>query len=122
MALAQTLIDKIRDEIGTDQDFTDSDLEDIFTDSTRGGSSVLRTAWVVWKRRLNALQERSFDIATEGSLLSRRQKVTYMQDRVHELARIVDETYTGRNQSVQSPLVVEEAAWTYGIGIGTTEF
>ena len=118
MALAVSILNKIRDEIGTDQDFTDSALEDIFIDTDRGGSSVLRTAWVVWKRRLNDLQQRSFDIATEGSLLSRRQKVTYMQDRVHELARIVDETYTGRNQSIQSPLTVEDAAE----GFGVTEF
>ena len=118
MALAVSILNKIRDEIGTDADFTDSALEDIFTDTDRGGSSVLRTAWVVWKRRLNDLQQRSFDIATEGSLLSRRQKVTYMQDRVHELARIVDETYTGRNQSIQSPLAVEEGAEGWGV----TEF
>lgn len=119
MALAASILAKIRDEIGTDPDFTDSDLEVIFLDADRGGSSVLRTAWVVWKRRLNDLQQRSFDIATEGSLLSRRQKVTYMQDRVHELARIVDETYTGRNQAVQSPLTVEEGA---DYGWGGTEF
>lgn len=118
MALAATIIAKIRDEIGTDLDFDDSALEDIFLDTSRGGSSVLRTAWVVWKRRLADMQQRSFDIATEGSLLSRKQKVTYMEHRIHELGKMVDHTYTGRNQSVQTPLSIDEAAFS----TGTTEF
>lgn len=118
MALSSSIINKIRDEIGSDQDFDDSMLEDIWLDADRGGSSVLRTAWVVWKRRLAEMQQRSFDIATEGSLLSRKQKVAYMEHRVHELGKLVDETYTGRNQSVQTPLAIDQAAY----GEGNAEF
>lgn len=126
MPLSDSILSRIRDEIGNDDDFADAiahdpatqldSLENIFEDEERGNFSILRTAWVVWKRRLADLQQRAFDITTEGSLLNRRQKVIYMQDRIHELGAIagVDETQTGRNQEVQTPAALEEAAALYG--------
>jgi hypothetical protein len=120
MPLSDSILARIRDEVGNDTDFADVEphdpltqldsLERVFEDTDRGNFSILRTAWVVWKRRLADLQQRAFDITTEGSLLNRRQKVIYMQDRIHELAIIVDETYTGRNQEVQTPAAIEQAA------------
>ncbi len=80
MALAVAIIERIRDEIGPDQDVSDAalatpaplgDLETIYIDVDRGNFSTLRTAYIVWKRRLGAIQARSFDaIADVGETSS----------------------------------------------------
>lgn len=120
MALAQTIIDQIRDEIGEDQDVTDEattpaaplgDLETIYTDVNRGNLSTLRTALIVWKKRLAGVQSRSFDATAGGSLMARSQRVRYLQRRVKELELLVDYTLTGTNQTVLSNYQqVEETA------------
>ncbi|MDK1103812.1 MAG: hypothetical protein QGD93_09390 [Actinomycetota bacterium] len=109
MALAITIINKIRDEIGSDLDVTDvavspsapiGDLETIYMDLTRGNKSVLRTALIVWRRRLADMQLRSFDVTAGGSLLARSQRVRYMQRRVKELEILIDFTLKGVNQTI----------------------
>ena len=109
MALAQTIIDKIRDEIGPDGDVSDAvldpaaplgDLETIYTDANRGNNSPLRTALIVWKRRLAAMQSRSFDATAGGSLMARSQRIRFLQRRVKELELLVDFTLKGTNMEV----------------------
>ncbi len=111
MALAQTIIDKIRDEIGPDQDVTDAvtspaaplgDLETIYLNVDRGNYSSLRTALIVWKRRLAAVHSGSFDVTAGGRLLARSQRVRFYQRRVKELELLVDYTLKGVNQDVLS--------------------
>lgn len=119
MALSDQIIALIRDEIGTDDDFADNiphsspqldSLENVYTDTERGNSSILRTALICWRRRRNSLQGRSFDVATEGSLLSRSQRLKQMDQQIKRLEVLVDTTYTGRNQEIQAPVLAEEAA------------
>ena len=111
MPLAQTIIDRIRDEVGNDLDVSDEaetpaapigDLEAIYTNVDRGNYSTLRTALIVWKRRLAAVQAGSFDATAGGRLLARSQRVRYYQRRVKELELLVDYTLKGVNQTVQS--------------------
>lgn len=111
MALDPLIIDQIRDEIGNDAetDIADDDtLEAIFNDEDRGNSSVLTTALIVWRRRLHNLQSRSFDVATEGSLLSRNQRIRFIERRIKELENIADESLKGRNHTVLT--TVKQAA------------
>lgn len=117
MALAQEIIDLIRDEIGNDQDFVDNDselpggsevlgsLESIYTTESRGNSNVLITALICWRRRLHSLQARSFDLSTDGALYARNQRIKYIQRRIKELELLVDTTQTGRNMSFSSTLL-----------------
>ena len=111
MPLAQTIIDRIRDEVGNDLDVSDEaespaapmgDLETIYTNVDRGNYSTLRTALIVWKRRLASVQAGSFDATAGGRLLARSQRVRYYQRRVKELELLVDYTLKGANQTVQS--------------------
>ena len=110
MVLAQSIVDQIRDEIGSNQDVSDQsgtsapigDLETIYTDIDRGNYSTLRTALIVWKRRLAEMQARSFDATAGGSLMARSQRVRYLQRRVKELEILVDYTLKGVNQPVLS--------------------
>lgn len=111
MALDQTIIDRIRDEIGNDEDVTDEvevpaaplgDLETIYTNVDRGNYSTLTTALIVWKRRLAAVQSGSFDVTAGGRLLARSQRIRFYQRRIKQLEILVDYTLKGRNQSVQS--------------------
>ena len=119
MALSASIIALIRDEIGDTDDFANNiphtspqldSLENIYTDTNRGNFNVLRTALIVWRRRRNALHARSFDVATEGSLLSRSQRIKQMDQQIKRLEVLVDTTYTSRNALVQTPYQVEEAA------------
>lgn len=121
MALSAEIISLIRDEIGNDADFADSassfdadlhldSLENIYSTSTRGNGSVLRTALICWRRRLNNLQARSFDVTTEGSLLSRHQRIRFLERQIKKYEVLVDDTYKGRNMEVQSPSLAEQAA------------
>ncbi len=120
MALTQTILDQIRDEIGPDLDVTDEapvgvlgvDLETIYTDATRGNLSVLRTALIVWRRRLGAMQSRSFDVTTGGALYTRSQRIKFIQRRIKELEILIDYTLVGVNQSLVSAVKVAEDADT----------
>ena len=109
MSLSASIANQIRDEVGSDTDFVDNQddetagvtsLERIFLDENRGNSDILRTALIVWRRRLGDLQARSFDLTTEGSLLSRSQRVRFIERRIKELENLIDTTLKGRNASV----------------------
>lgn len=103
MALDPTILRKIRYEIGsvTEAGVDDDDtLEVIFNDDTEGGSSVLVTALIVWRHRLGNMTDRAFDITTEGSLLSRSQRIRFIERRIKELALLVDNTAKGHNAVV----------------------
>lgn len=100
MALATTILNQIRDEIGEDTDFSDADLEVIYLDENRGNYSTLNTALVVWRRRLTNLQTRSFDVTTEGTLLARNQRIRFMERRIKELELVTDDTLKGENMTV----------------------
>ncbi len=111
MALTTSTIALIRDEIGNDTDFADAipavspqldSLENIYNDANRGNSNILRTALICWRRRLNSLQERSFDIITEGSLLSRSQRIKFMERKIVGLESLVDTTQKGKSAIVVS--------------------
>ena len=110
MALSQEIIDRIRDEVGPDQDVTDAtpvgtlgiDLETIFADTDRGNFSILRTAYLVWKRRLSAMQGRSFDMTAGGSLMARSQRMRMIRVEMFRLELLVDFTQKGTNQNVLS--------------------
>lgn len=119
MPLTQTIIDRIRDEIGVDQDVTDvavvppapvGDLETIYTDTDRGNFSTLRTALIVWKRRLANKQNSSFDITAGGSLMARSQKIRFLQRRVKDLELILDYSLKGKNSRVNSANAPTEGA------------
>ncbi len=116
MVLSQAIIDRIRDEVGPDQDVTDAipvgslgvDLETIFIDIDRGDFSILRTAYLVWKRRLAAIQARSFDMTAGGSLMARSQRMRMIRVEMFRLALIVDFTQKGTNEQVLSKFEQEE--------------
>lgn len=113
MALDTITLRQIRHEIGVgyesgvDDDVT---LEEIFLSEVEGNSSVLVTALIVWRHRLGNLTERAFDITTEGSLLSRSQKIRFIERQIKKLEVLVDTTYTGRNMTIQTPLTTNEIA------------
>ena len=108
MALSAEIIALIRDEVGPDTDVTDEapvgslgiDLETIYTNVDRGNYSTLRTALIVWRRRLAAFQSRSHDATAGGSLMARSQRARFLQRRVKELSLLVDYTLKGVNQEV----------------------
>ncbi len=86
MTLSPRLIRELRSELGKSTDVgidDDGTLELIY--ENEGDSSVLRTSLFVWKRRLNDLNIKSFDITTGGSLMSRRQRLGFIQDRIAHL-------------------------------------
>jgi hypothetical protein len=103
MALDPLILRKIRYEIGNETEAgvdDDATLEDIFNDADEGDSSVLVTALIVWRHRLANLNERAFDITTEGSLLSRSQRIKFIERRIEKLAILVDKTARGVNAIV----------------------
>jgi len=111
MVLNPLTVDLIRDEIGNDADFSDDiphaspqldSLENIYNNTNRGNSNVLRTALICWRRRLNSLQERSFDVITEGSLLSRSQRIKFLERKILKLETLVDTTQKGKNMTILS--------------------
>ena len=110
MPLSVAVIDQIRDEIGPDLDVTDEipvgtlgiDLETTYLDAQRGNQSTLRTAYLVWKRRLGAMQARSFDMTAGGSLNARSQRMRMIRVEMFRLALLVDFTQKGTNQDVLS--------------------
>ena len=116
MALTDSIINLIRDEIGPDLDVSDAaispdpaplgDLETIYVDADRGNYSTLRTALIVWKRRLAAMQSRSFDATAGGQLFARSLRVRYLQRRVKDLELLVDYTLVGANQTTIAPNMV----------------
>ena len=116
MVLSQEIIDRIRDEVGPDQDVTDAvpvgslgiDLETTFINKDRGDFSILRTAYLVWKRRLAAMQGRAFDMTAGGSLMARSQRMRMIRVEMFRLALIVDFTQKGTNEDVLSKFEQEE--------------
>ncbi len=118
MALTQTILDQIRDDIGTDLDVTDAspvgslgiDLETVYNDANRGDSNVLQTALIVWRRRLGDIQSRSFDVTTGGALYNRSQRVKHFQRKIKELELLVDYRLVGINQDVTTAVKVAEDA------------
>lgn len=121
MALSASIIALIRDEIGNDTDFSDNisgfdsstqldSLENIYTDENRGNYNVLRTALICWRRRRNNLQARAWDVATEGSLLTRSQRLKQMDQQIKRYESLVDTTYRGSNMTMQTPYAAEVAA------------
>lgn len=117
MVLSVTIVNQIRDEIGEDTDYSDSNLEDIYVDGNRGNYSVLNTALIVWRRRLHNLQARSFDVATEGSLLSRHQRIKFIERRIKELEFATDGTIKGDNWDFVSTQS-QDSSYTYTPGSG----
>lgn len=119
MALSAAIIDLIRDEIGPDTDFVNNTselggnpnalaaLEDIYIDTNRGNYSVLRTALICWRRRLAAMQARSFDATTEGSLMNRSQRVRFLKSQVMKYELLVDTTARGRQATLKPKHWVE---------------
>lgn len=106
MALEPAILRKIRYEVGgeTIADVDDDDtLEIIFNDPDEGNSSVLTTALIVWRSRLGHLTDRAFDLTTEGSLLSRSQKIRFIERRIKELELAIEDTVRGHNASSVGP-------------------
>lgn len=102
MALDPAILRKIRYEVGKETETgvdDDATIETIFNDTDEGNSSVLVTALIIWRSRLGSLTDRAFDITTEGSLLSRSQKVRFIERRIKELELLVDDTPKGHNAS-----------------------
>lgn len=115
MALAQEVVDLIRDEIGPDLDFVndiaDEDpadpeqlgsLEAIYTNTNRGNSNVLNTALICWRRRLALQNARGFDVTKEGNWLARSQRVKFLQNRVEHYERLLRDKPKGKNAVVVS--------------------
>ncbi len=118
MVLNPAIATLIRDEIGPDTDFADDtphlaaqlgNLEDIYNTAERGGSNVLRSALICWRLRLFNLQERSFDIITEGALLSRSQRIKFIERKIKNLEALVDTTQKGKNMTIKSSVMVTDA-------------
>lgn len=115
MALDAAILRKIRYEIGAETLSgvdDDSTLETIYNDEDEGNSSVLVTALIVWRSRLGNMTDRAFDITTEGSLLSRAQKVRFIERRIKELELLVDDTPKGQNAPVVGAGATEAAITT----------
>jgi hypothetical protein len=113
VALATTILNQIRDEIGSDTDYTDGALEEIYVDENRGNYSTLNTALIVWKRRLGDLQARSFDVTTEGSLLARSQRIRFIERRIKELEFDADHTRKSTNSTVKTRQSAETGSSDY---------
>lgn len=110
MALSATLLNQIRDEIGSaETDFDDNALEAIYNDTARGGFNVLSTAIIVFKRRLANLGARSFDAASAGGNVVRSQRIKFYERRIKELMfRSDDGDFTGRAANVDVLSTIEQ--------------
>jgi len=125
VALAQAIIDLIRDEIGdieaNEVDFVNDDtdlpgvppslgsLESIYTDKARGNYSPLGTALIVYRRRLHNHRNRSFDISKEGNWIARSQKTRFLAGRVKELEAITGSGRKSKNMKVISDAELDTA-------------
>lgn len=124
MALQPSILRKIRYEIGSSVETgvdDDDTLEVIYNDVDEGNSSVLVTALIVWRHRLANLTERAFDMTTEGSLLSRSQKVRFIERRIKELSLLVDDTPRGSNEPVIGLAALNSTGTTTGTIYGGAE-
>ena len=119
MVLDPNILQAIRDEIGEEDiaTYDDAWLEDAYEDENRGNFSILATALIVWRRRLGELLNRSFDVTTEGSLLSRNQRVRYIERQIKRLENLVDDTLVGETWDAKS--VTQQSA---DLASSTTEF
>ena len=106
MVLDPNILRKIRHEIGQSE-FTDIDdddaLEIIFNDVDEGNGSVLSTALIVWRHRLGQLSSRAFDVSTEGTLLSRNQRIRFIERRIKELEVLTESTARAEVMTVKAP-------------------
>jgi hypothetical protein len=88
MTLTPSILERIRTEVGARTETgvdDDAELEEIYNDEYRGNGNILKVALCVWKRRLADLQARSFDVTTGGALLSRSQRVKFIERRIAEI-------------------------------------
>ena len=111
MALDADVLRRLRQELGSSTEAgvdDDATLETVFNDE--GESSILVTALVVWRHRLGNLTNRSFDVSTEGSLLSRSQRIRFIERKIFRLENLVETTLKGTNMALQTPAEQEEAA------------
>ena len=115
MALAVAVVKLIRDEIGPDLDWvddiadedpTDSEelgsLEDLYTDTNRGDSNVLKSALICWRRRLAFQNARGFDVTKEGNWLARSQRTKFLMNRVEHYERLLRDKPKGKNATLLS--------------------
>lgn len=112
MALAATIINQIRDEVGAETKTgidDDAVIEVIYNDVNRGNLSVLVTSLIVWKNRKGEFQARSFDVTVEGAYMLRNQRLKMFDREIARLEDLVDDTAKGKNEHVQSTIEQEEA-------------
>jgi hypothetical protein len=119
MVLAVGIVELIRDEVGPDLDFANNtseliagqldSLENIYTNSNRGSTSVLRTALICWRLRRADYVKRGFDASTAGTLMARRQKLREYNRIVKEYELLVDTTAKHVNSTIQSTHQQSEA-------------
>jgi hypothetical protein len=120
MALDPTIVELIRYEIGDDLDFVDDiadetattlgSLERLYTNANAGQSNVLITAGIVWRKRLAAMQARSFDITKEGNWLARSQRTRYLRERVAHYERMTRDKPKGKNADLLSRSAAESSS------------
>ena len=120
MTLSAEIISLIRDEIGDEtHDFVNNDsdlagstawdsLENIYTDTNRGNSSIINVAVVVWRRRLANYMDHAFDAAQEGNWLARSQKARYLRYMTARYERLALQGAPHRNAKIQSEAEAEE--------------
>lgn len=105
--LDNAVLVKIRLEIGektvtgVDDDVT---VEMIYEDTDLADESIKLTAWFIWKKRLADLQVRSFDVTTGGALLSRSQRMRFIQNRITEIEFAIGAEELGRFRGVNADL------------------
>ena len=109
MAFTPQQLRELRAEVG------DSTREGVDDDGTlfliyaaEGESNVLLTAWFVWKKRLADLDTRSFDVTTGGSLMSRRQRIAFIQNRISELEFSIGAGTLDRSRATQDDVLATE--------------
>ena len=119
MALAIAVVALIRDEIGDDLDFVDDTadlpgdpvalgaLEDIYTNTNRGDSNVLKTALICWRKRRASMNARSFDVTKEGNWLARSQRMKHLQFQVEHYERLLRDKPKGKNATLLSRSAAE---------------
>ncbi len=119
MALSTQVIALIRDEIGDDLDFVNNTvdlpgdpvalaaLEDIYDDTLRGDTNVLKTALICWRKRRASMQARSFDVTKEGNWLARSQRMKHLQFQVEHYERLLRDKPKGKNATLLSRSAAE---------------
>jgi len=120
MALTTQVLALIRDEIGDDLDFVDNTvdlpgtpivalaaLEDIYNDTLRGDTNVLKTSLICWRKRRASMNARSFDVTKEGNWLARSQRTKFLQFQVEHYERLLRDKPKGKNATLLSRFASE---------------